>query len=74
MLLQLYPGFPLARTASVDQKLADQVAAVLRSLQPDHRAVQEAGIAGWIDPLDYTEIKMVQEQLRGGGYAGGRIW
>jgi two-component system sensor histidine kinase TtrS len=71
---KLYPGFPLAKTAAVDQELADQVAAALKALQPNDKILQDARITGWIDPLDYAEIKVVQAQLRGGGYTDVRRW
>ncbi len=71
---ELYPGFPLAKTAAVEQSLADQVAAALKALRADDKVLQDAGISGWIDPLDYTVIAEIQEQLRGGGYTGGRIY
>jgi two-component system sensor histidine kinase TtrS len=70
---ELYPGFPLAKTASVDQILADHIAAALRVLRPSDKVLKDARIRGWIDPLDYTEIEIVQSQLRGGGYTGQRI-
>ncbi|CAK8722294.1 ABC-type phosphate/phosphonate transport system, substrate-binding protein [Candidatus Electrothrix laxa] len=65
---ELYPGFPLAKTASVDQTLADHIAAALRVLRPSDKMLKNARITGWVEPLDYTGIKMVQSQLRGGGY------
>ncbi len=69
---ELYPGFPLAKTAAVDPMLAAQVAAALKALEPDNRILRDARINGWTDPLDYTNIKVVQSQLRGGGYTGRR--
>lgn len=61
----LYPGFVLARTAAVDKALADQVAAALKELKPDNTALLDAEVNGWIDPLDYSKIKMLHGQLRG---------
>lgn len=69
---KLYPGFPLAKTTAVDQALADQVAAALKALSPGDRILRNIQVAGWIDPLDYTGINMIQSQLRGGGYTGRR--
>jgi ABC-type phosphate/phosphonate transport system substrate-binding protein len=69
---ELYPGFPLAKTAAVDRKLASYVAAALRVLQPDDEILKDARITGWVEPLDYTEIELVQSELRGGGYTGRR--
>ncbi|MCI5221206.1 MAG: phosphate/phosphite/phosphonate ABC transporter substrate-binding protein [Candidatus Electrothrix sp. AR4] len=69
---ELYPGFPLAKTAAVDQELADQVATALKALHPNDSILRDARVTGWIDPLDYTGIKLVQAQLRGGGYTGER--
>ncbi|RWX47469.1 ABC-type phosphate/phosphonate transport system, substrate-binding protein [Candidatus Electrothrix aarhusensis] len=70
---ELYPGFPLAKTASVDQVLADHIAAALRVLRPNDKILKDARITGWIAPLDYTDIEIVQSQLKGGGYTGRRI-
>jgi ABC-type phosphate/phosphonate transport system substrate-binding protein len=61
----LYPGFVLARTAAVDDKLANQVAEVLKELSPDDPALKDAGVAGWVDPLDYSGIKELHGQLKG---------
>lgn len=69
---ELYPGFPLAKTATVDKKLASYIAAALRVLQPSDQILKDARINGWVEPLDYTEIKLVQSELRGGGYTGKR--
>ncbi len=69
---ELYPGFPLAKTAAVDKKLAYYVAAALRALKPSDQVLKDARITGWIEPLDYKEIEVVQSELRGGGYTGRR--
>ncbi|MCW5198783.1 phosphate/phosphite/phosphonate ABC transporter substrate-binding protein [Desulfobulbus sp. F3] len=61
----LYPGFPLAKMPSVDKKLAAQVAAALKTLKPEDQALKDAGLTGWIDPLDYSEVEKMLEQLRG---------
>jgi twitching motility protein PilJ len=68
----LYPGFPLAKTATVDRKLANQVAAALKELKPGDKPLKDAGLSGWIDPLDYSGIEEIQGQLKGGGYNGGK--
>ena len=70
---ELYPGFPLAKTAAVDQTLANELADALKALQPGNKILRAARITGWIDPLDYTDIEIVQSQLKGGGYTGRRI-
>jgi ABC-type phosphate/phosphonate transport system substrate-binding protein len=69
---ELYPGFPLAKTATVPNKLAYYVAAALRELDPSDQVLKDAGITGWVEPLDYREIELVQSELRGGGYTGRR--
>ena len=69
---ELYPGFPLSRTAGVSDILAYQVADALKALQAGSRILKDARITGWVDPLDYTDIKVVQAELRGGGYTGRR--
>jgi ABC-type phosphate/phosphonate transport system substrate-binding protein len=70
---ELYPGFPLAKTAAVGHTLANELADALKALQPEDRILKSARITGWVDPLDYTDIEVVQSQLRGGGYTGRRI-
>ena len=69
---ELYPGFPLSRTASVNDTLAYEVADALKALQPGDKILRDARITGWVDPLDYADIRIVQAQLRGGGYTGRR--
>jgi ABC-type phosphate/phosphonate transport system substrate-binding protein len=70
---ELYPGFPLAKTAAVGHTLAHELADALKALQPEDKILKAARITGWVDPLDYTDIEVVQSQLRGGGYTGRRI-
>ncbi len=65
----LYPGFPLARTADADPELAGQIAAALKALPPEHPALLNAGLSGWIDPLDYAGVEQVRGQLKGGSPA-----
>lgn len=69
---ELYPGFPLAKTAATDQKITAHLAAALSALQPNDKILQTARIKGWVAPLDYTPIELVQSQLKGGGYTGRR--
>ena len=61
----LYPSFPLARTANADPKLAKKIAAALKAMPPDHRSLLEAGLSGWVDPLDYSGVEQVLGQLKG---------
>ncbi|WP_339134714.1 MAG: PhnD/SsuA/transferrin family substrate-binding protein [Candidatus Electrothrix sp. GW3-4] len=70
---ELYPGFPLAKTATVGHTLAHEMADALKALQPGDKILKAARITGWVDPLDYADIEIVQSQLRGGGYTGRRI-
>jgi ABC-type phosphate/phosphonate transport system substrate-binding protein len=70
---ELYPGFPLAKTAAVGHTLAHELADALKAIQPGDNILKAARITGWVDPLDYTDIEIVQSQLRGGGYTGRRI-
>ena len=67
-----YPGFPLAKTAAISDTLAYEVTNALKALQPGDKILTTARITGWVDPLDYTAIEIVQAQLRGGGYTGQR--
>ncbi|MCW5203862.1 phosphate/phosphite/phosphonate ABC transporter substrate-binding protein [Desulfobulbus sp. N2] len=69
---ELYPGFPLAKTTAVDQTLANELADALKALQPGNKLLRAARMKGWVDPLDYTDIEIVQSQLKGGGYTGRR--
>jgi len=70
---ELYPGFPLAKTSAVGHTLAHEVADALKALKPGDEILKAARITGWVDPLDYTDLEVVQSQLRGGGYTGRRI-
>ena len=68
----LYPGFPLAKTATVDKKLAAQVAAALKELKPGDQPLEDAGLSRWIDPLDYSSVAKLLKQLKGGERYGGQ--
>ncbi len=61
----LYPGFSLAKTARVDPNLAEQMAEALKELRAGDKPLQDAGLAGWTDPLDYSIVKEVLGQLKG---------
>ena len=69
---ELYPGFPLAKTTAVSQTLANELADALKALQPGNSILKAARMKGWVDPLDYADIEVVQSQLKGGGYTGRR--
>lgn len=68
----LYPGFVLAKTATVEPELAAQVAAALKELEPGDRPLADAELDGWVDPLDYSGVAKVLGQLKGMSPAGQR--
>ena len=69
----LYPGFLLAKRAGVDQHLAEQIAEALKELQEGDRPLQDASLAGWTDPLDYSIVQKVLGQLKGMRPTGLRV-
>jgi twitching motility protein PilJ len=68
----LYPGFVLAKTATVEAQVAAQVAAALKELEPGDAPLADAELDGWVDPLDYSGVAKVLGQLKGMSPAGQR--
>lgn len=69
----LYPGFVLAKTASVKPELAEQTAAALKELRPGDAPLVDAELNGWVDPLDYSLVAEVLGQLKGMSPTGQRL-
>jgi len=65
---KLYPEWPLARLASTDAALADQVVAALKAISSTDKAAKAAKIVGWTDPLDYGPVEDLQKTLSVGAY------
>ncbi|MFW5839647.1 MAG: PhnD/SsuA/transferrin family substrate-binding protein [Planctomycetota bacterium] len=61
---RLYAEWPLAQLAHVDQRLAEQVAAVLMRMGPQAAAARAAGVDGWTVPGNYSEVHDCLRQLR----------
>ena len=59
----LYPEWPLAKTSSTPDELAQAVATALRAMQPDDKAAKDAKVVGWSAPLDYAPVLKLQETL-----------
>ena len=66
---KLYPEWPLAKTASTPDALAEEVASALKKMKPKDKAAKAAKIAGWSDPLDYYGVEELQKELKIGPYA-----
>ncbi len=65
----LYPEWPLAKVAKTSDELAGQVVAALKKLKSADKPAKAAKIKGWTDPLDYSGVEGLQENLAVGAYA-----
>ena len=68
---RLYPEWPLARTNRTSDTLAEEVAVVLMTMLPSHRAALHGNYAGWTVPLDYTTVHDLYKKLGVGPYEHG---
>lgn len=63
---QLYPEWPLAKTATISDELGQQVATALMEMEPTDQAAIDASIAGWTIPQNYqdvhTTLKLIEAQ------------
>jgi signal transduction histidine kinase/CheY-like chemotaxis protein len=65
---RLYPEWPIAKTRSTPQDLAQQVVIALFSIRPGDPAAEAARVAGWTIPLDYQPVHDLMKELRVGPY------
>lgn len=61
---QIYPEWPVARLAHVNDDLAHEVALAMMEMKPDDRAARTANIAGWTVPQNYVELSNTLKALR----------
>jgi len=65
---ELYPEWPLAVQAHVDEGLAKRVLQALLSLPEQHPVLEAAEIAGWTIPLNYNPVHDLMRELNVGLY------
>lgn len=58
----LYPEWPLAAAPHVPIDVANQVAATLLMMPPDHPAAQNARYYRWSTPLEYQQVQAVMRR------------
>lgn len=66
---QLYPEWPLAAAAKADPAMVQKVVAALKVIKPTDEAAKAAGIAGWVDPLDYGPVRDCLKTIKYGAFA-----
>jgi len=66
---RLYPEWPLARTRTASDKLAEEVAVVLMTMVSSNRAALNGNYAGWTVPHDYSSVHALFRDLQVGPYA-----
>ncbi len=59
----LYPEWPMAKLAHVDEATGQRVKTALINMAPDNYAAKSANIAGWSEPLDYAPVRRVRAAL-----------
>ncbi|MEJ2065956.1 MAG: phosphate/phosphite/phosphonate ABC transporter substrate-binding protein [Reinekea sp.] len=64
----LYPEWPFAKIHSIPDAVAQKVADALIKMPSDHVAAKHANIVGWSEPLDYSEVDVLQKLLKVGAY------
>lgn len=60
----LYPEWPFSKNRNTPRKLAKKVAQILLSMPENHPANQQAHIAGWTVPLDYSPVHDLLRNLK----------
>lgn len=65
---ELYPEWPFAKLSTTPQKLANDVLIALLQMPFSSKAAQDAHIAGWTIPLDYSKVHTLFEELHLGFY------
>jgi signal transduction histidine kinase/DNA-binding response OmpR family regulator len=61
---QLYPEWPIARTAHISDDLAYEVAFALMQLDAMDEASINAGIAGWVIPENYQDVHSLLKLMK----------
>ncbi len=63
-----YPDWPMAKTRTTSDDLAEKVAVALLQMRPDSPAAKAADCAGWTIPLNYQPVMECMMYLRVGPY------
>ncbi len=71
---RLYPEWPFAKTASVNPRLAKDVAIALLTMPENDPIAQRANYAGWTVPLDYSIVHQLFKDLSVGPYSRSKEW
>jgi two-component system, LuxR family, sensor histidine kinase TtrS len=64
----LYPEWPFAKLADTSDEISKKVVEALSKLNAKDKAASAAKIVGWSAPLDYSEVEVLQKQLKVGAY------
>jgi len=59
----LYAEWPMASLAKTDKQIEAKVSNALKQMQADDLAAELAGIAGWVSPLDYSNVKTLLQSI-----------
>ncbi len=65
---QLYPEWPLAKTAHISNDLANQVADALIHMSRTDQAAIDSGIAGWTIPQNYQDVRQTLKLIKASPY------
>lgn len=65
----LYPEWPLAATAKADAAMVQKVVLALKAVSSTDEAAKAAGIAGWVEPLDYGPVRDCLKTIKYGAFA-----
>ena len=65
----LYPEWPLAKTAGTPDDVAQQVVDTLKKMSAEDAAAKKAKVVGWVNALDYSPVETLQKTLHVEAYA-----
>lgn len=65
----LYPEWPFASLSSVDPEATQQVLLALLNMPASSQAAEDAMIAGWSSPLDYSKVNALLQEFELGPFA-----
>ena len=67
---RLYPEWPMAALAGVDDGKAKKVADALKSIATESEAAKAAKIIGWKDATDYSSVRDCLTAIKYGAFSG----
>ncbi len=59
---RLVPQWPMAATTRAEPALREEVRSVLLSMPSDSSPARAAGLAGWSDPVDYSDLQVLADR------------